>query len=120
MGYLSSGRGIVIHRNKCRNLMNFRKQPEKWITVSWEKGIDRDFTSQIQLETQNKTGVLAEVAATIADCRSNIEQVSVVGRQDDSSVLTFLLQVKDRKHLAEIIRNVRKMNTVIRVARDGA
>ena len=119
MGYLSSGRGIVIHRNKCRNLMNFRKQPEKWITVSWEKDIDRDFTSQIQIETHNKTGVLAEVAATIADCRSNIEQVSVMGRQDDSSVLTFLLHVKDRKHLAQIMRNVRKMHTVIRVARDG-
>ncbi len=119
MGYLSSGRGIVIHRNKCRNLMNFRKQPEKWITVSWEKNIDRDFTSQIQIETHNKTGVLAEVAATIADCRSNIEQVSVMGRQDDSSVLTFVLHVKDRKHLAKIVRNVRKMHTVIRVARDG-
>ena len=47
MGYLSSGRGIVIHRNNCGNLSNFRKQPEKWIAVSWEKNIDLEFTSQI-------------------------------------------------------------------------
>ena len=120
MGYLSAGRGVVIHRNTCGNLINFRKQPEKWINVSWEKDIDRDFSSQIQVDTVNKTGVLAEVAATIADSDSNIEQVAVLDRQDDCTILTFLLQVKDRTHLARIMRNVRKMKNVIRVARDCA
>jgi len=120
MGYLSAGRGVVIHRNTCGNLINFRKQPEKWINVSWEDQIGRDFSSQVQVDTVNKTGVLAEVAATIADSDSNIEQVSVIDRQEDCTVLTFLLQVKDRTHLARIMRNVRKMNTVIRVARDCA
>ena len=120
MGYLSSGRGIVIHRNNCGNLINFRKQPEKWISVGWEKEIDRDFSSQIQVDTLNKPGVLAEVAATIGDCGSNIEQVSVLGRHEDCSVLSFLLQVKDRVHLAQIMRSVRKMPNVIRVSRDCA
>ncbi len=120
MGYLSSGRGIVIHRMKCGNLTIFRKQPEKWISVSWEKNIDREFASQISVETVNKPGVLAEVAATIADAGSNIEQVSVQGRQDEHSALAFLLLVKNRKHLAQIIRSVRKMASVIRVTRDCA
>ena len=120
MGYLSAGRGVVIHRNTCGNLINFRKQPDKWITVSWEKTVDREFSSQIHVDTQNKPGVLAQVAATIADCGSNIEQVSVLGRHEDCSVLSFLLQVHDRNHLARIMRNVRKMPNVIRVARDCA
>ena len=120
MGYLSSGRGIVIHRNRCGNLSNFRKQPEKWLSVSWEKDIDREFSSQIHVETMNKPGVLAEVAATIADSGSNIEQVSVLGRHEDCSVLSFLLQVHDRTHLARIIRSVRKMPNVLRVQRDCA
>jgi len=120
MGYLSSGRGIVIHRNNCGNLSNFRKQPEKWISVSWESDVDREFASQIQVETLNKPGVLAEVAATIGDAESNIEQVSVLGRHEDCSVLAFLLQVKDRTHLAQIMRGVRKMPNVIRVTRDCA
>jgi GTP pyrophosphokinase len=120
MGYLTAGRGVVIHRNNCGNLSNFRKQPEKWIAVSWEKDIDRDFNCQIQCETRNRTGVLAEVAATIADCGSNIEQVEVISRHEDCSVLTFLLQVKDRTHLAQIMRNVRKMPNVIRVSRECA
>jgi len=120
MGYLSSGRGIVIHRNNCGNLAIFRKQPEKWISVSWEKDIDLEFSSQVTIETFNKPGALAEVATTIADCGSNIEQVSVLGRHEDCSVLSFLLQVRDRQHLAQVMRKVRKMPNVIRVARDCA
>ena len=120
MGYLSAGRGVVIHRNSCGNLINFRKQPEKWLSVGWEEGIDRDFSSQIQVETVNKTGVLAEVAAVIADSESNIEEVSVNIRHQDTSAMTFLLQVKDRTHLAHIMRNVRKMQNVKSVSRDSA
>ncbi len=120
MGYLSSGRGVVIHRNSCGNLINFRKQPEKWIAVSWEEDIDRDFSSQIQVEALNKTGVLAEVAAMIADSDSNIEQVEVIDRHEDGTVLIFSLQVKDRVHLARIMRDIKKMPNVLRVSRDGA
>ena len=120
MGYLSSGRGVVIHRNSCGNLIHFRKQPEKWLTVSWEDDIERDFSSQIQVETVNKTGVLAEVAAVIADSESNIEEVAVNNRNQDTSSMTFLLQVKNRVHLARIMRNVRNMANVIRVSRDNA
>jgi len=120
MGYLTAGRGVVIHRTTCGNLSNFRKQPEKWISIGWEDKIEREFTSQIQIETRNRTGVLAEVAATIADCGSNIEQVEVMGRHDDISLLSFVLSVKDRTHLATIMRDVRKMPNVIRVSRECA
>lgn len=120
MGYLSTGRGVVIHRTTCGNLATFRKQPEKWIAVSWEKDIARDFSSQISVETKNKPGALAEVATTIADAGSNIEEVSVLGRHEDCSVMAFLLQVQDRKHLAKIMRKVRQMPNVIRVGRECA
>ena len=120
MGYLSSGRGVVIHRTCCGNLTNFRKQPEKWIAVSWEDDIDREFTSQITTETENKPGVLAEVAATIGDAGSNIEQVEVLGRHDDCSMLSFTLKVNDRKHLADIMRDVKKMPSVNRISRECA
>ena len=120
MGYLSAGRGVVIHRNICGNLSNFRKQPEKWISVSWEPSVDREFATQITVETHNKPGVLAEVASTIADSGSNIETVSVISRDDDVSLLTFLLKTRGRSNLAQILRAVRGMPNVIRVARDCA
>ena len=120
MGYLTAGRGVVIHRNQCGNLSNFRKQPDKWIAVTWEKDVAREFFCQIQTDTRNKPGVLAEVAATIGDCGSNIEQVEVLGRHEDCSVISFLLQVSNRVHLAKIMRKVRNMPNVIRVSRDCA
>ncbi len=120
MGYLTAGRGVVIHRTQCGNLSNFRKQPEKWIAVSWESDIDREFACAIQIDTRNKPGVLAEVAATLGNTGSNIEQVEVHGRHEDCSVLWFLLKVRDRQHLAQIMRNVRNMNNVIRISRDCA
>jgi len=120
MGYLSAGRGVVIHRTSCGNLIHFRKQPEKWLAVTWKENIDQEFSSQIQVDTANRTGVLAQVATMIADSKTNIEQVSVLDRHEDCTVLTFLIQVKDRIHLAQIMRNVRKMPNVIRISRDGA
>ena len=120
MGYLTAGRGVVIHRTVCGNLSNFRKQPEKWIGVSWEDDIQREFLSQMSVETVNKPGVLAEVAATIGDNGSNIESVSVISRDEDTSSLTFQMKVHDRVHLARIMRAVKGMSNVNRVARDCA
>ena len=74
----------------------------------------------LRLQASDKPGVLAEVAATIGDSGSNIEQVEVVGRHDDCSILSFLIKVKDRSHLARILRDVRNMQNVVRVGRDCA
>ena len=118
MGYMSSGRGVVVHRDNCRNLKIFRKHPNKWLSVRWKENIDREFISQIHVETENKTGVLAEVASTIADSNSNIESVEVAGHEDHSELI-FTLSVKDRVHLANIMRNIRKMRSVHRISREG-
>ena len=120
MGYLSAGRGVIVHRNTCGNLGNFRKHPDKWLSVNWENNIDRYFPSQIQVETANKTGVLAEVAAVIANSKTNIEDVSLSNRHQGATTMTFILWVQNRTHLANIIRNVRKMQHVNRVSRDRA
>ncbi|MEM8681865.1 MAG: bifunctional (p)ppGpp synthetase/guanosine-3',5'-bis(diphosphate) 3'-pyrophosphohydrolase [Pseudomonadota bacterium] len=120
MGYMSSGRGVVVHRIGCPNLHNFEKHAEKWIAVRWEDDIDVELHSLISVETVNKPGVLAEVAAVIGDQDSNIEQVEVQGRHDDCSVLSFLILVKDRRHLARIMRSVKRMKNVIRITREGA
>jgi len=120
MGHLSSGRGVVIHRNICHNLANFRKHPEKWVTVNWRSDIDQDFTAQVTLIAVNRMGVLAEVAATISAAQSNIEQVTVREGDDDVSVMTFLLQIRHRQHLAAVLRSIRKMPSVTKVTRDCA
>jgi (p)ppGpp synthase/HD superfamily hydrolase len=114
---LSSGRGVVIHREACGNLASFRKQPEKWVSVTWQAATDRYFHVEIKAEVTNRMGVLARVASAIAATQTNIDRVSVVERDSDSSMLTFELLVQDRRHLARVIRAIRGMPEVLKVTR---
>jgi GTP diphosphokinase / guanosine-3',5'-bis(diphosphate) 3'-diphosphatase len=116
--FLSSGRGIVIHRETCVNVEDYRKHPEKWLAVSWQAATtDRLLSSQIRVDVPNRTGMLAAVAAAIAGTETNIDHVSVEERDVDTSALVFELKVRDRKQLARIIRTIRRMPDVQRVAR---
>jgi GTP diphosphokinase / guanosine-3',5'-bis(diphosphate) 3'-diphosphatase len=119
MAYLSAGRGVMIHRQNCGNLAEYRKQPEKWLPVAWEPEATRgrQFSSEIQLDINNRVGVLAAVASSIAGTETNIDQVSLEERDSNSSSLRFQLQVRDRKHLAKVIRTIRRMPDVQRVFR---
>ncbi|HMD74362.1 MAG TPA: bifunctional (p)ppGpp synthetase/guanosine-3',5'-bis(diphosphate) 3'-pyrophosphohydrolase [Steroidobacteraceae bacterium] len=117
MAYLSTGRGVMIHRQNCGNLAEYRKQPEKWISVAWEATHDRLFSSEIQLEVSNRVGVLAAVAASVAGTETNIDHVILEERDSDTSGLILELQVRDRKHLARIMKTVRRMPDVQKVTR---
>ena len=116
-GYLSAGRGLVVHRESCGNLTEFRKQPDKWIPVEWEMQLERTFPVEIRAEVHNRLGVLAAVAANISATGTNIEHVQVVERDGDTSSLTFLLQVKDSAQLDQVLRSVRSMTDVMTVVR---
>jgi (p)ppGpp synthase/HD superfamily hydrolase len=115
--FLSAGRGVVIHRENCVNVEDYRKHPEKWLPVSWQTTPDREFSSEIRVYVVNRTGVLAAVAAAIASTETNIDHVSIEEQDSDASVLTFELRVHDRKHLARIVRVIRRMPDVTRVTR---
>src|ERR1700684_3786197 len=117
MAYLSAGRGVMIHRQNCGNLAEYRKQPDKWLSVAWEATEGRLFSCEIQLDINNRVGVLAAVASSIAGTETNIDQVSLEERDVNSSSLKFQVQVRDRKHLARVIRTVRRMPDVQRVFR---
>jgi RelA/SpoT family (p)ppGpp synthetase len=117
MAYLSAGRGVMIHRQNCGNLAEYRKQPEKWLSVAWEGTQERMFTSEMQLDINNRVGVLAAVASSIAGTETNIDQVALEERDVNTSALRIQLQVRDRKHLARVIRTIRSMPDVQRVFR---
>jgi RelA/SpoT family (p)ppGpp synthetase len=117
MAYLSAGRGVMIHRQNCGNLAEYRKQPEKWLSVAWEETKGRLFTSEIQLEINNRVGVLAAVASSIAEAQTNIDQVQLEERDVSNSWLRIQLQVRDRHHLAQVIKTIRRMPDVQRVFR---
>ena len=77
VGFMSVGRGIVIHRAECRNLAEFRNHPSRWVPVDWKNRSGDQFLTEIQVRTMDRVGVLAEVSGTISSQQSNIEYVQV-------------------------------------------
>jgi RelA/SpoT family (p)ppGpp synthetase len=117
LAYLSSGRGIVIHRETCANVEDYRKRPENWLPVTWAASSKRQFLSEIRVEVMNRVGMLAGLSAAIAGTQTNISLVTIEQRDPDVSVIVFVLEVRDRKHLAQVMRTVRRMPDVLRVVR---
>jgi guanosine-3',5'-bis(diphosphate) 3'-pyrophosphohydrolase len=116
VGFMSVGRGIVIHRADCHNLAEFRNHPSRWVPVDWKNRSGDQFLTEIQVRTMDRVGVLAEVSGTISAQRSNIEYVEV-NTDFDGAVQTFRLRVRDRGHLAQVIRALRKVRGVVKVTR---
>jgi len=117
VAYLSSGRGVVIHRDSCGNVAGFRKQPEKWIPAVWQKQSNRTFRSEVKVHVSNRMGVLAQVAAQIAANETNIDHVNVTAEGDDTSMITLEIDVRDRSHLARVLRAIKAMPDVLKVER---
>ncbi|MEJ2593409.1 MAG: bifunctional GTP diphosphokinase/guanosine-3',5'-bis pyrophosphate 3'-pyrophosphohydrolase [Candidatus Thiodiazotropha sp.] len=107
VGIMSAGRGLVIHRENCRNVADFRDQPDRWISMQWQSDGAQEFTVSIRVVTVNQRGVLAALATRIAALESNIENVSFEERDSASTTITFTLAVRDRNHLADIMRHLR-------------
>ena len=117
MGYLTAGKGVVVHRIDCPNVIDYRKRPERWVPIAWDRRVEGDFRVEMRFETENKPGALAKVAAAVAECNANIDSVNYRERDDRISVMLFCIEVKDRKHLAEIIRRTRRLDVVYAVER---
>ncbi|MGB5409460.1 MAG: bifunctional GTP diphosphokinase/guanosine-3',5'-bis pyrophosphate 3'-pyrophosphohydrolase [Thiogranum sp.] len=117
VGFISSGRGLVIHTETCKNLTDFRRRPEKWIDVEWQPGIKGEFPAEIRVDVSNQKGVLATIAAEISETGSNIENISIEERDGLDTSMNFTVAVHDRGHLARVMRCVRKLPAVMRISR---
>ena len=117
MGYHTAGKGIVVHRMDCPNLAELRKSPERWVPIGWDSTVSGDYDTSLVVEVENGTGVLAQLAAAIAQSQSNIERVDYLDRDFNAAVLCFNIQVRDRNHLAEVMRRLRRLSVVQAVRR---
>ncbi|RJG15602.1 RelA/SpoT family protein [Massilia cavernae] len=120
MGQLRRDQGLMVHTSDCVPAKRLRtKEPDRWIPVQWGAELNRRFDCRIRLLINNEKGILARVAAEIGESDANITYVGM--DEDDEHVMTqlrFTIQVKDRVHLAHLIRNLRRVGGVNRVERE--
>ncbi len=116
-GFVSAGRGIVVHTESCKNVADFRNSPEKWVDVRWESNIENDFPVDIRVDAINRRGVLAIIASAISEMDSNINNVTIDGRDGKYSAMTFSISVQGRVHLARVMRHVKSLDMVSKIVR---
>jgi len=118
LGHLSAGRGIVVHRDSCKNVLaELRNNPEKCIALGWESGVDHEFSAALRIELINKKGVLATLATNLSELGSNIETISMAEKDATLTVINVTIMVHDRIHLARIIRRLRSLGNILRIQR---
>lgn len=117
VAHFSQGRGLVVHRLNCKN-MNDPQHSHRKQDVQWSEHVEGDFLAAIRVEVENQRGALARLAATIADMSSNIEQVNQSEKDGLVSTTDFVITVRDRIHLARIMKKLRALPVVNRIWRN--
>ena len=117
IGHLSVGKGMVIHRETCRNIKEYRNNPEKCVLVNWDDKVVGEFNVALRIEVINQRGIVASIATLVTAADANIEKISIEEKDARLSLLHMELYVKDRLHLARVMRRIRNNNAVNRISR---
>jgi RelA/SpoT family (p)ppGpp synthetase len=117
IGHITPGKGLVIHMHDCNNVSHLHTHPEQWVPVEWSSQDCQELPTKIRVDVANKRGVLATIATSISELESNIDNVTVDDQDGKVNIITLTIRVSDRKHLALIIRTIRKLKTVKTIRR---
>ena len=118
LGFINKDKGLVIHTHDCPAIRKFRLDPDKWLDVEWDPETKRLFKVNLKMIVADQRGVLAKIAAAIAEAGSNIDNISM--EESDNSAYTnilFTVQIENRLHLADLMRRLRKLPDVVRINR---
>jgi len=116
-GYLSAEKGVVVHRESCKNLTDLRNHMDRLVALRWHDEVKGDYASELRIESENKRGQIAVIAAQLNSIGINIEKISSSSKDYQFTHLDLELHVKSRVHLAQIMRRLRTINSVHKVAR---
>ena len=117
LGHISPGKGIVIHLESCRNLKEIRSNPEKCMSLNWSPVVRGEFAVEIKVEVTPERGFIAALASRMTEKDATIERISVNEKDAFTSIVDVVLTVRNRIHLADILRRARSLKLVHRIYR---
>jgi guanosine-3',5'-bis(diphosphate) 3'-pyrophosphohydrolase len=118
IGSIKKGQGLVVHTSECRSIVRSRKnEPEQWIDVEWDLRTTRLFQAAVNVTVENQRGVLAKVASEIAQGGSNIDSITMADDRTMFTTMHFIVEVANRQHLARVMRALRRLPDVKKLAR---
>ena len=118
IGHMRGGHGLFLHRADCKVAARQRaKDAERWIDVDWADDVSGQFRTGIEVQVRNDRGTLGKVAAEIAASEANIVHVAMDEEATETASMRFAMLVRDRVHLARVMRNLRRLSEVSRITR---
>ncbi len=117
IGFLSAGRGMIVHTENCRNVAEARQDPKKVMPLRWDPGVQGEFSVELRVEVEHQRGIIATLANAITGSEANIEKISMADRDAQFSIVNLTLTVRNRIHLARVMKRVRVIKSVTRISR---
>ena len=118
VGQFRKGQGLLVHLRDCVTLRKQRADSAELVDVEWSPDVQGEFDAGVRVLVSDRRGLLADLATAIADAQANIDAISME-KPDGAGVIAmfFGVQVRDRKHLASLMRNLRHIPDVRKVQR---
>jgi GTP pyrophosphokinase len=118
VGHMRRDQGLAVHQADCANAMRARRaDPERWLDMQWAEETTGSFSLNLDVHAVNERGVLGRVAAALAEAGSNIQNVHVDDDGSEVALIHFKVQVRDRQHVAHVMRTLRRVKQVSKVLR---
>jgi GTP diphosphokinase / guanosine-3',5'-bis(diphosphate) 3'-diphosphatase len=119
VGYLGRGEGLLVHAADCATGKRlFERDSERWMQVEWAEELTRHFETHLHVLVRNGKGVLAQVASAISAAEADITHLGMDPEPaTETTELRLMVSVRDRLHLADVLRALRRSNVVLRVSR---
>jgi guanosine-3',5'-bis(diphosphate) 3'-pyrophosphohydrolase len=117
VGHVSAGRGIVVHTETCKNIADMLNNPEKCMYLRWSSNVKGVFQTELRVELENVRGMMATLAATIAESDVNIEKINMEERDAEFCIVNLIISVRDRVHLANMMKKIKGIKGVTKVVR---
>ncbi len=117
VGFVSSGRGMIVHTENCNNVAEIRNDPKKYVSLRWDPTVEGEFTVEMRVEVEAQRGIIATLANAITSSEANIEKMTMTDRDAQFSIVNLTLAVRNRVHLARVMKRVRVIKSVSKVSR---
>jgi GTP pyrophosphokinase len=118
IGHMRRDQGLAVHQADCPNAQRARRaDPERWLDLQWAEEMSGAFSINLDVNALNQRGVLGRIAAGFAEADSNILNVHVDDDGSEIALIHFKVQVRDRQHLARVMRTLRRIKQVSKVVR---
>ena len=115
--YVSQGKGLNVHRQECKNIKGWENEPSKYFVVKWDDNPEKEYIAALRVEIINHQGTLAKLTSVIASTQANIVEIATDEKESNLYIIDLGITVKDRIHVADVMRKIRVMPDVQRVYR---